>query len=80
LLFQEFEFDIIIRPGKKNVRPDHLSRLETGEDPTDIEDDLPDAHLFHVEATPKYLEEIKNFWKRGRHPKISQQIKRKCYL
>jgi hypothetical protein len=40
--------------------------METGEDPTDIEDDLPDAHLFHVEAAPKYLEEIENFLEEGK--------------
>jgi hypothetical protein len=66
LLFQEFEFDVIIRPGKKNVRPDHLSRLETREDLTGIDDDLPDAHLFRVEAAPKDLEDISNFLEEGK--------------
>jgi hypothetical protein len=49
--------------------PDHLSRLQTGEDLTDIEDDLLDANLFRVEATPKYLEEITNFLEEGKAPK-----------
>ena len=52
LLFQEFEFEVIIRPGKANVGPDHLSRIESGEDLIGIEDDLSDAHLFMVEAIP----------------------------
>lgn len=38
------------------------------EDPTDIEDDLLDTHLFCVEATPKDLEEIANFLKEGKAP------------
>ena len=52
LLFQEFEFKVIVRPGKANVGPDHLSRVESGEDPIRIDDDLPDAHLFRVEEIP----------------------------
>jgi hypothetical protein len=77
LLFQEFEFDVIIRPGKKNVRPDHLSRLETGEDLTGIDDDLPDAHLFRVEVAPKYLEDISNFLEEGKAPEDLPTNKKK---
>ena len=58
LLFQEFEFEVIIRPGKENVGPDHLSRVESSEDPIGIDNDLPDAHLFRVEAIPVELVEI----------------------
>ena len=46
LLFQEFEFEVIVRPCKLNVGLDHLSRIDTAEEPTGVEDDLPDAHLF----------------------------------
>ena len=46
LLFQEFEFEVVVRPGKLNVSPDHLSRIDTGEEPIGVEDDLPGAHLF----------------------------------
>jgi hypothetical protein len=46
LMFQEFKFEVVVRPRKMNTGLDHLSRLENGEDPTGIEDDLPDAHLF----------------------------------
>ena len=57
-MFQEFEFEVVVRPRKANVRPNHLSRVESGEDPTGIDDDLPDAHLFRVEAIPTELVEI----------------------
>ena len=50
--FQEFEFEVVVRPGKLNVGPDHLSCINTGEDPTGIDDDLLDAHLFRIEAVP----------------------------
>ena len=43
LLFQEHDFEIIIKPRRLNVGPDHLSRLELGEEPIDLEDNLPGA-------------------------------------
>ena len=46
LLFQEFEFEVVVKPGKLNVGPGHLSRIDIGEEPTGVEDELPDAHLF----------------------------------
>ena len=68
LLFQEFEFEVVVRPGKLNVRPDHLSHIDTGEELTGIEDDFPDAHLFRIEAVPKELEEIAQFLETGQAP------------
>ena len=52
LLFQQFEFEVVVRPGKLNVETDHLSRIDTGEEPIGVEDDLPNAHLFRIEAVP----------------------------
>ena len=46
LLFQEFDFKIIVKPRRLNVGPDHLSHIETGEEPTNIEVGLSDAQLF----------------------------------
>ena len=43
LLFQEYDFEIIVKLGRLNVGPNHLSRLETGEEPTSLEDNMPDA-------------------------------------
>ena len=43
LLFQEFDFEIIVKSGYLNVGPDHLSRIEICEEPTNIEDGFPDA-------------------------------------
>ena len=58
---QEFEFEFVVRPGKLNVGPDHLSRIDTGEEPIGVEDDLSDAHLFQIEAVLVELEEIAQF-------------------
>ena len=43
-----------------------MSRIESGEDPTGIEDDLPDAHLFRVEAIPSELVEIGQYLQEGK--------------
>ena len=58
LLFQEFEFEVVVRPGKLNVGHNHLSQIDIGEEQTGVDDDLPDAHLFRIEAVPAELEEI----------------------
>jgi hypothetical protein len=43
LLFQEYDFEIMVKLGRMNKGPDHLSRLEHGEEPTNLDDILPDA-------------------------------------
>jgi hypothetical protein len=58
LLFQEFDFEVIVKLGKLNVGPDHLSRITNGEEPTNLEDNFPDAHLFSVQIVDDYFVEI----------------------
>jgi hypothetical protein len=41
LLFQEYDFEIVINPGRMNKVPDHLSLLEHGEEPTSLDNTLP---------------------------------------
>ena len=43
LLFHEYDFEVIVKPGRLNARPDHLSRLESGEEPISLEECLLDA-------------------------------------
>ena len=43
LFFQEYDFEIILKTGRLDVGPNHLSRLESGEEPVSLEDCLPDA-------------------------------------
>ena len=38
LLFQEFELEVVVRPGKLNVGPDHLSQIDIGEEPAELEE------------------------------------------
>ena len=42
LLFQEYDFEVIVKLGRLNMGPDHLSHIKTGEDPTNLEG-FPDA-------------------------------------
>ena len=48
LLFQEFDFEVVFKPSRLNVELDHLSRIESGEEPTIMEDNLPDTQLFAI--------------------------------
>ena len=68
LLFQEFEFEIILQPGKPNVSPDHLSIIETSEEPDMINNDLPITHLFQIEFVLAKLEDIVQYLQEGRAP------------
>lgn len=43
LLFQEYDFKVIIKPGRLNASPNHLSRIENSEEPTNLVEGLPDA-------------------------------------
>ena len=48
LLFQEYDFEIIVKLGRLNAGLDHMSRLESGEEPTSLEGNLPNAQLFSI--------------------------------
>ena len=50
LLFQDFDFEIVVNPGWLNAGLDHLSRVVNGEEPTNIDDGFPDAQLFRVDV------------------------------
>ena len=54
LLFQEFEFEIIVKIGHLNVGLVHLSRIDTGEEPTNIEEGFPNAQLLRVDMADDY--------------------------
>ena len=58
LLFQEFNFEINVKPGRLNAGPDHLSWIESGEEPGSIKDELLDVQLFRVEIVDDHYEHI----------------------
>jgi hypothetical protein len=61
LLFQEYDFEVIVKPGKLNAGPDHLSHILSGEDAGNLDDSLPDAHLFAVQMVDDYFTDIVQF-------------------
>jgi len=61
LLFQEFSFEFVVNPGNLNVKPYHLSRLESGESGGPIYDHLLDVDLFCINSIPNYLSDISLF-------------------
>ena len=47
-----------MKPRHLNVGPNHLSQIETSEEPTNIEDRFLDAQLFRVDMVDDYYEHI----------------------
>jgi hypothetical protein len=69
LLFQEYDFAIVVKPRRMNKGPDHLSRLEHGEEPTSLEDTLPDAQLLAIGKVEDHFAEIVQFLSTGMAPR-----------
>ena len=53
---------------KLNVRPDHLSWIDSGEEPSNLEDNPPNAQLFSIQITDEYYEDIIQFLTTGWAP------------
>ena len=65
LLFQEFTFEIIVKPGWLNLGSDHLSIIESGEEPTSLEDNLSNAQLFAITMFDDQYKYIIHFMSTG---------------
>jgi hypothetical protein len=61
LLFQEYDFEVIVKPGKFNSGPDHLSRILSGEDAGNLDYILPEVHLFAIQMVDDYFAKIVQF-------------------
>jgi hypothetical protein len=57
-MFQEFDFEVIIKPRKSNVILDHLLRIEIGKVGGSLDNQLLNINLFKIEVVPNYLEDI----------------------
>jgi len=71
LLFQEYDFEVIVKLGRLNNGPDHLSRIESSEDPSSLEEGLPDAQLFSISMVDDYFANISKFLSSGMAPSHS---------
>lgn len=65
LLFQEYDFEVVVKLGHLNAGLDHLSRIETTEEPTNLEEGLPDAKLYVVCIVDSHFEDIIHFLTTG---------------
>ena len=43
LLFKEFDLEIVVKLGRLNAGSNHMSCIENGEEPTNIDDGFPDV-------------------------------------
>ena len=68
LLLEEFDFDVDVRPGKKNVNANFLSRLSKEASPTSIDDNLPHTHLFNVDIIPVEYANVLYYLKNNTFP------------
>lgn len=65
LFFQEYDFEVIVKPGRLNCKIDHLSWIEWGEEPKSLEEGFPDAQLFVVTMVDDYFMDIATFLSSG---------------
>jgi hypothetical protein len=68
LLFQEYDFEIVVKTGRMNKGPNHLSRLEHAEEPTSLDDSLSDAQLLTISKINDHFVEIVQFLSTGMAP------------
>jgi hypothetical protein len=61
LLFQEFDFEVVVKPRRMNARSDHLSKITNGEEPSNLEENCLDEKLFLVQIVDEYFSNIIEF-------------------
>jgi hypothetical protein len=79
LLFQEFDFEVIIKPGNLNARTDHMSGVTNGEEPTNLEDNVPNAQLFSLQLVDEYFANIIEYLSTGVTPQEFSTVQKKTY-
>ena len=65
---------------KLNVGPDHLSRIDLGEELSNLEDNLPDAQLFSIQIADDYYVDIIHFLTTGRAPEEFTKHQKRQWL
>ena len=69
LFFQEYDFEVIVNPGRLSAGPNHLSRIEIDEEPTNLDEGLLDAQLFFVHVLDYHFADIIQLMTIGTTPK-----------
>jgi hypothetical protein len=57
-MFQEYDFEVVVKLGKLNVGPDHLSCILSREDAWNLYEIFLDAQLFAVKMVDEYFVDI----------------------
>jgi hypothetical protein len=68
LLLQEFNINIIDRPGKDNLMDDFLSRMIHLGDNAPVEDNFPDENLFSISTFTPWYADVANYLVIGKMP------------
>jgi len=68
-LFEEYEFEIIVKLGELNAGLDHLSRITNGEEPKNLEENFTNANLFSFQIVDDYFDDIVGLLSIGMAPK-----------
>ncbi len=63
LLFLEYDFKIVYKPGRSHLMADALSRLPNQTEPVGIPDQTCDAHMFTLQ--PKWLQNVYEYLLEG---------------
>jgi hypothetical protein len=66
--FQEYDFEVIMKPRKFNSGHDHLSHILSREDVGNLDDSLPYAHLFTIQTVDDYFVDMVQFLSTGVTP------------
>jgi hypothetical protein len=61
LLFQKYDFEVVVKPRMLNAGTDHLLHILSGEDVGNLDDNLPNAQLFIVKMVDDYFLDIVQF-------------------
>lgn len=76
LYFQEYHFQVVVKSGRLNVRPNHLSPLNLGENAQNLEDNPPEVQLFDMTMVNEYFLKIVYFlstWMAPQDYKMAQK-------
>jgi hypothetical protein len=77
LLFQEFDFEVVVKYEILNAWLDHFSRITNGEESCNLEDNFPYAQLFSVQIINEYFDNIIEFLSNGVSPKEFNTVQKK---
>jgi hypothetical protein len=59
----------VVKPGRLNVGPDHLSGITNREEPSNLEEKFLDAQLFSLQIADEYFANIIEFLSTGFAPR-----------